>query len=187
MQEKEHVISVLERAKKAIKQKNIPEIKSLSDKTIHSAQIYQDADNIALAVILYALSKAIERERYREYEDWDLFEKVYEISITRAINDLKKGDIEHYRIHISEIRKAIKNLSKEFRKHMEDVFRKAQINKASRLYEHGMSLETTARILGITLWELNQYVGQTGISNVNLAYTKDLNERIKLAEDIFKK
>jgi hypothetical protein len=187
MREKEHVIDVLEKAEKAIKQGDVIELKNLSDKTIHSASIYQDPDNVAVAVVLYALSKIIERERYQEYKDWDIFQKAYEVSIKRAIIALKKDDIEEYRQHIAEIRKAVKTLGGNFKKHMELVFRKAQINKASRLYEHGLSAEKTAKILGITLWELNQYVGQTGIADVNLAYTKELDDRIKLAENIFRK
>ena len=70
---------------------------------------------------------------------------------------------------------------------MQEVFRKASVNKASRLHEHGISLHKTARILGVTLWELNRYVGQTGIADVNLAYTLDLGKRIKQAEGIFVK
>ena len=38
--------------------------------------------------------------------------------------------------------------------------RKASINKASRIYEHGISLGKTAQLLGITQWELTEYTGQ---------------------------
>jgi hypothetical protein len=187
MQEKEHVVNILEQANQAIKKQDVVKLKELSNKTIHSASIYQDPDNIAIALILYSLSKIIERKSYRTYPGWKKFEKTYENSINKAISDLKKSDIDHYRIHINNIRESVKKLTGNFKKHIEDVFRKASINKASRLYEHGISAEKTAKILGITLWELNQYAGQTGIADVNLAYTLDLSKRIKLAEDAFKK
>ena len=187
MIEEEHVVEVLEKAKRAIKEKEILILKDLSNQTIHSASIYQDPDNIAIAIILYALSKLIERRAYQEYKGWDRFERVYKDSIDRAIIALRRKDIEVYREQIGNIREAIEELSGDLKIYIEDVFRKASINKASRLYEHGLSLEKTAKILGITLWELNEYVGQKGIGDINLAYTLDLNQRIKLAEDIFRR
>ncbi len=187
MLEKGHVIEVLEKAEKAIKNEDVSEIKELSNQTLHSASIYQDADNISLAVVLYSLSKIIERTSYKEEKGWADFKKNYTTCLSRAKLALKAEDIEVYRDQIACIREHIGKLSGDLKKYIEDVFRKAQINKASRLYEHGLSLEKTAKILGVTIWELNQYVGRTGIADVNYAYTKELEDRIKLAQDIFKK
>lgn len=187
MQEKGHILEILEKAKIAIKDEDVLTIKDLSNQTVHSASIYQDADNIAIAIVLYAISKIIERTNYKDYPDWKKFKKNYEVSIDRAIIALRRDDLEVYREQIDNIREFVKRLSGGFKSHVEDVFRKAQINKGSRLYEHGLSLEKTAKILGITVWELSQYVGQTGIADVNLAYTLDLRQRIKNTEDIFKK
>ena len=187
MLEEVHVAEVLEKAKRAIEKKDVIAIKNLSDQTIHSASIHQDPDNISVAVILYSLSKMIERERYQEYPGWQEFERNYIDSLDKASIALRRKDLDVYREQIENIRQSIDKLSGKLKFYMGDVFRKAKINKASRLYEHGISLEKTAKILGITIWELNQYVGRTGIADVNLAYTKDLNSRIKLAEGIFKK
>jgi len=85
MQEKEHVLEVLEQAKKAIRDEDVIKLKELSNQTIHSSAIEQDPDNIAVAVILYSLSKIIERVRYREYKEWPKFQKTYEKSIENAI------------------------------------------------------------------------------------------------------
>lgn len=187
MEEREHIIEILEHAKAALEKDDVSTIRDLSNHTIHSASIYQDPDNISIAVILYALSKIIERRDYPKEKGWEKFQKAYSSALTKAINDLKKNDISHYRIHIGEIRGAIEKLSGNFKRFIEEVFRKSAINKASRLYEHGISRDLTAKILGVSLWELNSYVGQTGIADVNLAYTKDLQSRIKLAEKIFSK
>ena len=69
--------------------------------------------------------------------------------------------------------------------HIGDVFRRAQVNKASRIYEHGISMEKTAKILGITVWELAEYAGRTRIGDVNLSVTMPIKQRIKIAEEIF--
>jgi len=46
-------------------------------------------------------------------------------------------------------------------------------------------MEKTAKLLGITMFELANYAGQTGISNVPLSQTYDVNSRIKLAMKMF--
>jgi hypothetical protein len=46
-------------------------------------------------------------------------------------------------------------------------------------------MQKTAKILGISLWELSEYTGKTGIANVNLAVTIPIKKRIKFAEEIF--
>jgi len=185
MQERENIIAILEKAKKAIKEEDIVTIKELSNRTIHSSAIYQDPDNINIAVILYALSKIIERTHYRELEGWDKFHETYENSLDNALIALKRNDIEVYREQIDRIKESVHNLSGHLKTYIEEVFRKANINKASRLYEHGISMESTAKILGVSIWELNSYVGQTGIADIDLAYTLEIKQRLKNAEEIF--
>ena len=186
MQERENIITILEKAKKALKEEDSVTIKELSNRTVHSSAIYQDPDNINIAVILYALSKIIERTHYRELEGWGKFRETYETSLENALIALKRNDIEVYREQIDQIKESVRKLSGHLKTYIEEVFRKANINKASRLYEHGISMESTAKILGISIWDLNNYVGQTGIADVNLAYTLEIKQRLKNVEEIFK-
>jgi hypothetical protein len=76
-------------------------------------------------------------------------------------------------------------LSGNLKKYIQDVFRKASINEASKIYEHGISMEKTAKLLGITMFELAGYAGQTGISDVPESKTLDVRSRIKLAMEMF--
>ena len=186
MQEKENVIDILEKALKAIKQEDIIAIKDLSSRTLHASAVFQDPDNINIAVILYALSKLLERTRYHEMAGWDKFERVYEDSLENALIALKRNDIDAYRSQINRIKETVDKVSGKLKTYIEGVFRKASINKASRIYEHGISREVAAKILGISLWELNDYVGKTGIADVDLAYTLNIKQRLKNAEGIFR-
>lgn len=185
MIEKEHVLNILRQAKLAVKDEDVVKLKSLSNQTIHSSSIQQDADNVAIAVIVYSLSKIIERKKYTYYEEWPAFYKIYIKSIDDAILDLEKDDIKGFRENINKIRKEINKLSGRFKKYIQDVFRKAEINKASRIYEHGISMQQTAKLLGISIWELAEYAGQTGISDVDLSITMPIKQRLKNAEEMF--
>jgi hypothetical protein len=188
MIESENIIDILQKAQKAIKNEDIIQIKDLSNRTIHSVSIYQDADNINIAIILYALSKLLERKKYQDFSGWSKFEKAYISSLENALIALRKNDIEAYRDQINRIKDTIKSLSGNLKTYIEEVFRKASINKGSKIYEHGISMEKTAKILGISQWELSQYIGATnqGVADMNLTYTKDIKQRLKDAEEIFK-
>jgi len=185
MEERGHILNVLRQVKSALKKENYVEIKDLSNHIIHNCSINQNPDCISLAVIIYSLSKLIERENYRTYRQWPRFYKEYVQNINLAITSLEKDDIEGFRNSINSIRNLIQELSGNLKEHIQDVFKKAEINKASRIYEHGISMEKTAKILGISIWELAEYAGRTGIGDVNLGITMPVKERIKQAQEIF--
>jgi len=185
MEEKEHILKVLKKVKQALETKNYIKIKHLSNKIIHNASIHQDPDVIAITVIIYSLSKLIERESYKEEENWDKFYKNYFQNINNMIISLEKNNIEKFRNEVDANRKIINKLSGDLKNYIKQVFRRAKINKASRIYEHGISMEKTAKILGISIWELAEYSGKTRIGDVNLGVTMPIRQRIKQAEEIF--
>jgi len=185
MKEKENVLDILVRTKKAISENDVVTMKLLSNRTIHSSSIYQDPDNIAVAVIVYALGKIIERKKYQEYKEWPAFFSACMASLDAAIAAIKSDNIEQFRESVENIREAIELLSGHLRSYIEEVFRKASINKASRIYEHGISMQQTASLLGISVFELAEYAGKTGIGDVDLSITKNIHERLKTAFELF--
>lgn len=186
MQEKEHVIGVLKQAKEAVKEEDLIKLKDLSNQTIHSASILQDTDYILVAVIIYSLSKIIERTDYKNYPNWNHFFNAFMKHINYSIIYLEKNNIDSFREELQKIRTDINKLTGSFKRHIKDIFQKASINKASRIYEHGISMEKTSKLLGISIWELAEYAGQTNIGDVNLGLTMPLKDRIKIAEEIFR-
>ncbi|MEK6945462.1 MAG: hypothetical protein AABW63_01580 [Nanoarchaeota archaeon] len=164
---------------------DVVKLKELSNQTIHSASITQDPDNIVVAVIIYSLSKIIERTNYREYPGWGKFYKKIVECIDHSIKALENNDSKELGVHIKSLRSSIDKLSGKLKIYIQDVFRKASINKASRIYEHGISLEKTASLLGITLYELANYAGGTGIPDIALSKTMDVKNRIKIAMEFF--
>ena len=187
MQEKENILRILEETKQAIKNDDAIKIKELSNQTVHTASITQDPDNIAFAVVVYSLSKIIERKNYQNFPGWKDFYKNILTFIDNSINAIKINDDKKIKDSLTSIQKTISKLSGTLKNYIQDVFRKAQINKASKIYEHGISMEKTASLLGITMFELASYAGQSPeISNAPLSITLDVKSRIKLGEDMFK-
>ena len=187
MKERENILRILEETKESIKIDNAARIKELSNQTTNTASLTQDPDNIAVAVMIYSISKIMERKDYRNLKGWENFYRIITTSLDRAIEDVRKEDEKGFRSDFEMIRKAINKLSGKLKKYIEEVFRSAEINKASRLYEHAISLEQTAKLLGITMYELAEYAGRTGISDVPISRTLDAKSRIKLAMEMFEK
>ncbi len=186
-QEKKNVLDILKASVIAIKRKDALALRDLSNRTIHSASIYQDTDSVAIAVIIYALSKAFERRDYYDYKDWPFFVQTCIKSLENARYSFKSDRMDDFRKNLGEIRESIKQLSGNLKKFIEEVFRRAMISKASRIYEHGISMDKTAEILGISVWELAEYVGSsTGIADVNLGITQDISIRINKAMNLFR-
>jgi len=184
MQEVENLLEILEKTKEAIQKEDTATIRNLSDRTNNTVAKTHDPDNITLAVIIYAMSKIIERKQYRNYSGWNRFYKNVNVYFDKLINCLKRKDEECFSETLKLIRAEIDNLSGKLRRYIQDVFRKAEINKASKIYEHGISLEKTAKLLGLTMFEVANYSGQTEIGEENLSKV-NVKTRIKNAMGIF--
>ena len=85
-----------------------------------------------------------------------------------------------------EIRNNLSSIDGYLGNYIRDIFAKAEINKASKLYEHGISMEQTAKMLGVSLWDLSSYIGQSNVNETQFVESISQKERIKTAEDFFK-
>lgn len=185
MQERENLLRIFREVKGAVSAGDSAKIKSLSDQTTNTASLTQDSDNITVAVVIYSLSKLIEREDYRKLPGWNSFYEIYVRAIDKSIEALERKNDENFSKNLTIIRKAIGNLSGKLKDYIQDVFRKAQINKASRIYEHGISMEKTANLLGINLFELANYAGGKEGSEVPESVTISAKQRVKFAMEMF--
>ena len=86
---------------------------------------------------------------------------------------------------MGRIRNSLNLISGDLSRYIRDVFNKAEINKAFKLYEHGLSTEKTAELLGVSLWDMASYIGQSHIGDAKIAISMPAAERVKIAEDIF--
>jgi hypothetical protein len=185
VQEKENILRIFEETKEAIRKEDSFKLNELSNQTINTASRTQDPDNIATAVVVYSIGKIIERKKYREFPEWNKLYKKIISSIDESIKAIEENKDKNFKKSIDSLRDYIDRLSGKLKDYVQDVFRKARINKASKIYEHGISMEKTASLLGITMYELALYAGQTDISNISENKTIDSSSRIKTAMEMF--
>lgn len=183
MKEREHVISLLEQAKTAAKKSDVATLRRLSDQTVHSSAIYQDEDNILVAVTIYSLSKIIEKGKKYYKENYEKYLRTYLQIIDHSLKHIKKNEDEVFRNHIQSSLQS-KEISNDLKTHMQDLFRKGRINKAGKVYDHGISMEKTANLLGISLWELAEYAGSTQ-TDYKQSETMGIKQRVKKTMEFF--
>lgn len=185
MREVDNVLRILRDTKSSIDRADFHELKFLSDQTIHEATISQDPDNIIVAVLVYALSKVFSRPNYRRMDGWSEFESSVSKNLVSSCKHLQSGEVDRARVHLGRIRNVLNRIDGDLGLYIKDVFRKAEINKAFKLYEHGLSSEQTAKLLGISLWDLASYIGQSSIHERTGSVGIPVQKRLEFAREAF--
>jgi hypothetical protein len=185
MEEREHVIDVLKEAMSALKSNNYIHLQALSDQTIHSASIYQHTDYIIIAVLIYALSKLSMRHTFLKIKSWTKLVNKINNALSLAVHSLEKDDHKQFIYYLEQARKTLTNFSVNMKPYIQEVFKKASINKASMIHEHGISLGQTAYLLGLSQWELTEYIGQKNLPEIKYNKTLNIKTRARLALEFF--
>lgn len=185
MKESKKVLEILIAAEESIKKDKTYNLKHLSEEAIESASITQDPENLTVAVVVYSLGKIFERKQYKNLKGWENFKKITLDSLKKAIEDIRNKNSKDFQSDLLLIRRAIGKISGKLKIYIEDVFKKAEINNASKIYERGLSLEKTSKLLGVSLYDLQNYAGQQNFDNY-ISKNVSVKERIKYLEDLFK-
>jgi len=172
-------------SQKALKTNNSVHLQSLSNKTVHSASVQQNTEHILMAVIIYSLSKLIHRKNSIQIKNWENFVKKINSIFDLSIKSLRDKNQDAFSQHLARAINTIKNVSGTLKPYIKEVLRKASINKASKIYEHGISLGQTAKLLGLSQWELATYIGQKNIPDIKYNTTLNIKNRAKMALDFF--
>ncbi|MBT4824902.1 hypothetical protein HN695_01480 [Candidatus Woesearchaeota archaeon] len=170
------IIAVLKAVIVSLEKKDVLSLREISNKIIHSASIFQDEYSISTAVIVFALSKIIQRENLIDVRITTLLQK--------ATHHLQKYQLNKYS---NDMKKLINRISKSDSKldlYIQHVMDEAHVKKASKIYEHGISLGQTAQILGISQWELMRYIGHTKIPE-SIIEKVSVRSRLKYIDELF--
>lgn len=182
-----HFEEVLQGTKQALFEKNSIRLREYSNQTIHTACNHQDSESITIAIIIYSLSKLVERKDYKNIRNWDGFVKKFNAILDLAIKSLRDQNEDAFQEHIARARKLVESNSIKLKPYIQDILKKASINKGSKIYEHGISLERTSRLLGITQWELADYIGSKSNADIKQNQSIDVKSRAKMALEFFSK
>jgi len=172
---KKDILNVLRQTINIVKENQLFKLREISDHVIHNAAIFQDQYSITIAVTIYSMSKI-----YKNGVDSFILPH-----LQNAIDFLEVGNINGYENEIKQIIKDITKKNGKTKYYVQEVLERAQIKKASKMYEHGISLGQVADALGVSMWELMDYVGKTRIID-KFDYETNINERLEFTRGLFK-
>ena len=157
---------------------DIVEMRQLSNEVIHNASVFQDEDSISIAILIYSLSKVIERKE-KEID----YGKISGI-VNNAIQQLKSGNDDSFRKSIKNLFNFIRAMDSRLKLFVHEVINQAQIKKGCKLCEHGISVARASEVLGISRWELMHYLGKTTLID-QFSEPVNISQRLKFARSLF--
>lgn len=178
---KKDILQVLSDAIDILKieeERDVADLRELSNHTVHNASIFQDEDSTSIAILIYSLSKVIERKEGKLNYNSIL------ALLRNAKKNLEQNKTDSYRNTIGKLFRFISTIDNKLKLYIEEVINQAQIKKGGKLYEHGISLGRAADILGISQWELMFYIGKTRLTDI--AGGVGTKERLNYARSLFK-
>ena len=158
--------------------KDVMEIKEISNHTMHNASIFQDEDSVSVAILIYSLSKIMERKQ----RDLD-YGKLAGM-LNSCISNLKDNNDEDFRKSIKSIFNFIRTIDEKLKLYIHEVINQAQIKKGCKLCEHGISIARASEVLGISQWELMHYFGKTTLID-QFSEPVNVAKRLKTARGMF--
>jgi len=159
-------------------EKDITEIKNISNQTIHNASVFQDECSVSIAVAIYSLSKILERQQGSL--NYNMFIRILEKARKALINN----NIPNFTHAIKKLFSEISKIDSKLKLYIQEVVNQSQINKGSKLCKHGVSCARASHVMGISQWELMGYLGKTKLHE-NVIESLDIRTRLKFARNLF--
>ncbi len=171
------ILRILAKVNSGLKKRDVSLLSKTSDEINHNSSIFQDEDSIKLAVIVYALSKVIDRSHGK-------VETFFKDCFRRAKQSLQVDNYLEYRKEMDKVVKRISGIDKGLKEYIIHIYNQSEIKKGTKLLSNGISLARVAEIMNISQWELMNYAGKTNISD-SFGSDRKMNNRLKYARGLF--
>lgn len=178
------LVRLLKKTYSYFRKKDIKKLRALSNHVIEDASIYQEDYIISLAIILYTLSKILEKGDYENNPGWNSFYKNSINDIKKLIHYITKSKFDDYSETLKKFLAEIKSLDKKVPMYIEELLNSSRIKKGSSVYSYGISLGRAAEMLGISKWELMNYIGNIEIMPPTIRAI-NAPQRYQIAKKVF--
>jgi hypothetical protein len=177
---KEDLLAILSQTIGILKTKETSDyiaLSELSNHTVHDASIYQDEDSISIAIAVYALAKIVQR-----CAETNIHYPQFVPLLESAKKALDADNHMGYDAAIKSLFTMISSVDKRIKLYVQEVLDKARLKKGSKIAEHGLSIARAADLMGLSRWELMDYVGKTTVESPE---GLDVVQRFRIARQLF--
>lgn len=181
---KQILLEVTSEIIEALKSENSIKLGEIFNKRTKIFDISQDSTLISLSLITYALKKLIERQKTNDYKNWkQIFSQII-TSFNLLEMQFEKDDKRGYRRTLKRIITLVEKLDSELLMYFEEIMDKSKLKEGYKMFEQGFSLGRVSELIGVSRWELTNYIGKTNLidqeSGVDIT-----KERIKIVKELF--
>ena len=134
--------------------KDIEELRALSDHGIEDVAVHKNLDLISVTVLIYSLYKIVASISEKDYQNI-----VKELQ--NAKSSLEKNQLGRYNSNIKNLFQLIRKSNAKVKVHFQDVMEAAKIKKSAILFEKGLSIGQAAGLMGLSNWDLQAYTSKT--------------------------
>lgn len=152
------------------------DLRDLSNDLMEDVSIYRNKDTITISVMLYSLYKIFSKNNSIERKP---LLKLIDNIIKNQDNDVQ------FRASIRKLFDQIKKYDNNIDSNILHIIKQAYINKGLSLYEHGLSIGNAAEIMGISKWEIMEYLSEIKIIDTDENARIDCRERLNYARGLF--
>ena len=106
------------------------------------------------------------------------------VELESALSNLQQNQLGRYNQKIKSLYDILRRDNSDVKMHLQDVMHAARIKKSASLLKKGLSIGQAAGLMGLSNWDLQQYVGGTTL----LGQHKEIypaNKRLGLALKLF--
>ncbi len=135
-------------------EKDVEELKTLSDHAIDDVALHKDLDIVSITVLIYSLYKVISQMEKQDYEN--LLSE-----LENAKKNLEQDNLGKYNKSVKTLFEIVRGSSDKIKEHLQDVMHAARIKKGTALLQKGLSIGQAAGLMGLSNWDLQYYAGRT--------------------------
>jgi len=177
---KKDLLHIFTRAAEILEKRDpsdLEELKELSEHAIEDVAVHKDIDLVSATVLVYSIYKILPELKDEDYKD-------LQSEFKRALTNLQQNQLGRYNQSIKTLYDIIRKGNAKVKIHLQDVMHAARIKKSASLLRKGLSIGQAAGLMGLSNWDLQQYVGGTIITETRKE-TFPENKRLSFALKMF--
>ncbi len=151
------ILKILSRTIEILKvkeEKDIEELKKLSDQAVEGVALHKNLDLISISVLVYSFYKIAKLISPEDYKDI-----LKELEFAKE--HLEKNNLGRYNRSIKTLFDLVRRCDAKIKEHLQDIMQAARIKKGTVLLQKGLSIGQAAGLMGLSNWDLQQYAGKT--------------------------
>jgi hypothetical protein len=168
----------IEKTLNALDSRDALKLREISVAASSEAAIEGHRELMLIALVDYALSKILSKVHYQSVDD-NFYRKIRR-HLDKALHGSKQDELRH----LEAIEDMVIKLDEAEGNYEQNLIEKAQVKKASKLYEQGFSLKRAAEMTGANPTDVLDYIGGSKIHEFKGVGRNA--KRLKVARGVFK-